>query len=254
MESLRAAPARPSGDSPHSRPEGDGAIRSYRRRGTRLTEAQQRAWDTSAARYVLSADTQTAAGFRLMDAFDRPAPLAVEIGVGVGEALASLAIDRPVGNFVGVEVGQPGHAACLAALADHELPNLRLSTLDAAWCLEHIVEPSTISELWTFFPDPWPKARHHKRRLVSPAFASLVASRLVPGGTWRLATDWPHYAEQMWDTLDAEPLLMGGVTQRYADRPLTRFERRGMDAGRPITDLTYRRHGEPNPWGPKHAE
>ena len=239
MESLRAAPARPTGDL--------GAIRSYRRRGTRLTEAQQRAWDTSAAQYVLSPDTQTAEGFRLTDAFEHSAPLAVEIGFGVGEALASLAINRPDWNILGFEVWQPGHAACLAALTDREPPNVRLSTLDAAWCLEHIVAPSTISELWTFFPDPWPKARHHKRRLVDPGFASLVASRLTSGGIWRLATDWPHYAAQMRDTLDAEPLLTGGVTPRYANRPLTRFERRGMDAGRPITDLTYRRNGEPSP-------
>jgi tRNA (guanine-N7-)-methyltransferase len=236
------------------RPEGDPhPIRSYRRRGTRLTEAQQRAWDLSAERYVLSPDAQTADGFRLPDAFDRSAPLAIEIGFGVGEALTRLAIERPDWNVIGFEVWQPGHAACLAALTEHEPPNVRLSTLDAAWCLEHIVEPSSISELWTFFPDPWQKARHHKRRLVGPAFADLAASRLAPGGVWRLATDWRNYAEQMQVVLDAEPELTGGATERYDGRPRTRFERRGIEAGRPITDLTYVRV-EPNPLGLKRAE
>jgi tRNA (guanine-N7-)-methyltransferase len=233
MEPVGSAPARPAGQV-HP-------IRSYKRRGTRLTEAQQRAWDASANQYVLSAEAQGVEGFTLSDAFDRAAPIAVEIGFGVGEALVSLATSRPDWNVVGFEVWQPGHAACLAALAAQEPPNVRLSTLDAAWSLEHVIEPSTISELWTFFPDPWPKARHHKRRLVGPGFAALAATRLVPGGIWRLATDWPHYAEQMRAVLDAEPQLAGGATERYDGRPLTRFERHGIDAGRPITDFTYRR-------------
>jgi tRNA (guanine-N7-)-methyltransferase len=231
MESVGAAPARPAGS----------AIRSYKRRGTRLTEAQQRAWDASATHYVLPTEAQVVDGFRLTDVFDRSAPLAIEIGFGVGEALVSLASERPDWNVVGIEVWQPGHAACLAALARHEAPNVRLSMLDAAWCLERIVEPATISELWTFFPDPWPKARHHKRRLVGPAFAALAASRLAPGGIWRLATDWPHYAEQIQAVLDAERQLTGGVAERFDERPLTRFERSGIEAGRPITDLAYRR-------------
>jgi tRNA (guanine-N7-)-methyltransferase len=235
MESVGAAPARPAG---HSH-----AIRSYKRRGTRLTAAQQRAWDASANHYVLSAEAQGVEGFRLTDVFERDAPLAVEIGFGVGEALVSLANDHPDWNIVGFEVWQPGHAACLAALAENEPPNVRLSTLDAASALEHIVEPSTIAELWTFFPDPWPKARHHKRRLVGPGFVALAAARLVPGGIWRLATDWPHYAEQMQAVLDAEPLLSGGRTARYDGRPLTRYERNGIAAGRPITDLAYCRSG-----------
>ncbi|HWA66918.1 MAG TPA: tRNA (guanosine(46)-N7)-methyltransferase TrmB [Mycobacteriales bacterium] len=232
MEPVGAAPARPTEAY---------RIRSYRRRGTRLTEAQQRAWDAGAERYVLPPATQTVEGFRITDAFDRAAPLAVEIGFGVGESLLALAVARPDWNVVGFEVWQPGHAACLAALSGPQPANVRLSTLDAAWCLEHIVAPSSIEELWTFFPDPWPKPRHHKRRLVGPAFAALAASRLAPGGVWRLATDWPHYAVQMQEVLDAEPLLSGGVTERYDARPLTRFERRGIAAQRPIVDLAYRK-------------
>lgn len=182
---------------------------------------------------------QTAEGFRLPDVFDRAAPLVVEIGLGVGEALAAGAVATPERNFIGFEVWQPGVADCLAAVGVAGVNNVRLSTIDAAWCLEHVTDPATVSELWTFFPDPWPKARHHKRRLVDEEFARLAASRLVPGGTWRLATDWPHYAEQMQDVLSREPALNGGVAERYAGRPLTRFERRGLAAGRTITDLTY---------------
>jgi tRNA (guanine-N7-)-methyltransferase len=217
------------------------AVRSFTRRGTRLTAVQQAAWDAHADRYVLPPDAYEADGFRLADAFDRHGPLAVEIGFGVGDAVVQLATTRPDWNVVGFEVWQPGVADCLAALAPRDVDNVRLSTWDATWCLEHVVAPATVAELWTFFPDPWPKARHHKRRLVNPAFAALAASRLAPGGVWRLATDWPDYAEQMQAVLDAEPLLSGGVTERYADRPLTRFERRGINANRPITDLTYRR-------------
>lgn len=214
-------------------------IRSYTRRGTRLNAGQQLAWDAHAARFVLPVADHQTDGFRLNEVFERPAPLAVEIGFGVGEAVVPLAVSRPDWNVLGFEVWQPGVAECLAELAATDVTNVRVSTWDAAWCLAHIVEPSSIDELWTFFPDPWPKARHHKRRLIGHAFAALAASRLTVGGVWRLATDWPHYAEQMREVLDAEPKLSGGLTDRYADRPLTRFERRGVAAGRPITDLTY---------------
>ena len=120
--------------------------------------------------------------------------------------------------------------------------NVRFCTVDAVWSLEHLVEPGGLHELWSFFPDPWHKKRHHKRRLVNPSFAALAASRLAPGARWRLATDWAEYAEQMRTVLDAEPLLGGGVVERWPDRPVTKFERKGLAVGRDITDLTYHRH------------
>lgn len=189
--------------------------------------------------WIIAPLTMTTSGFRLSDAFSRPGPLVVEIGSGVGEALVAGAAARPAANFVGFEVWPPGVAQTLGSLAKAGADNVRLATLDADWCLTHVIEPASIAELWTFFPDPWPKSRHHKRRLVSPRFARAAASRLALGGIWRLATDWPHYAEQMREVLDAEPLLRGGVTDRYDGRPATRFERRGLAAGRPVTDLTY---------------
>jgi tRNA (guanine-N7-)-methyltransferase len=116
-----------------------------------------------------------------------------------------------------------------------------LLSVDAVWALEHLFGPGEVEELWTFFPDPWPKKRHHKRRLVTPGFAAIAASRLRPGGVWRLATDWAHYAGQMRGVLDAEPGLEGGTVPRWEDRPVTKFERKGLTAGRTITDLAYRR-------------
>jgi tRNA (guanine-N7-)-methyltransferase len=118
---------------------------------------------------------------------------------------------------------------------------VRLIGVDAVWSVEHLLAPGSLAELWTFFPDPWPKQRHHKRRLVGPDFARLAASRLTAGGTWRLATDWADYARQMREVLDAEPDLDGGVVPRWEERPVTRFERKGREAGRSITDLAYRR-------------
>jgi tRNA (guanine-N7-)-methyltransferase len=126
-------------------------------------------------------------------------------------------------------------------LEEAGLTNVRLLMLDAVWALEHLVEPDALAELWTFFPDPWHKSRHHKRRLVTPRLAAVVAQRLRPGGLWRLATDWPDYADQVDEVLAGEPGLAGGRTARWAERPLTKFERRGLDEGRPIVDWTVSR-------------
>jgi tRNA (guanine-N7-)-methyltransferase len=142
---------------------------------------------------------------------------------------------------LGIEVWKPGVADTLRRLAKAGVDNVRMCSVDAVWLLEHTVAPGSLAELWTFFPDPWHKARHHKRRLVLPDFAALVAGRLAPGGVWRLATDWADYAEQMVEVLDGEPALRGGVVERWPDRPLTKFERRGGVAGRTITDLAYAR-------------
>jgi len=140
-----------------------------------------------------------------------------------------------------LEVWKPGVAASLAEVAAAGATNVRFCSVDAVWAVEHLVRPGSLAELWTFFPDPWPKARHHKRRLVNASFAALAASRLSPGATWRLATDWDDYADQMREVLDGRPDLTGGVVERWAERPVTKFERKGLDAGRTITDLAYTR-------------
>ena len=178
-------------------------------------------------------------GFDLATWFGRHAPLVVEIGSGVGEATAALAAARPDHDVLALEVWRPGVADSLWRVAEAGATNVRFCSVDAVWSLTHLVEPDCLAGLWTFFPDPWPKTRHHKRRLVSAPNAALLASRLAPGATWRLATDWGQYAEQMVEVLDAEPLLEGGPVPRWDERPVTRFERKGLDAGREIVDLAY---------------
>jgi tRNA (guanine-N7-)-methyltransferase len=118
---------------------------------------------------------------------------------------------------------------------------VRFCSVDAVWTLEHLLGEGDVAELWTFFPDPWHKTRHHKRRLVNQDNVRLIASRLATGAAWRLATDWADYAEQMVEVLDAEPQLEGGVVERWSERPVTKFERKGLAKDRTITDLLYRR-------------
>lgn len=216
-------------------------VLTYSRRGSRFTDKQQRAWDAHAERYVIPDDEVDRPGFSLAGQFAQVQPLIVEIGCGVGEATAVLASTRPTYNIVGLEVWRPGVADTIGRLGELDLDNVRMCSVDAVWSMEHLVAPAQLAELWTFFPDPWRKLRHHKRRLVTPDFANLVATRLVDGGVWRLATDWLEYAEQMVEVLDAEPRLAGGVVERWADRPVTRFERRGLAEGREPTELLYRR-------------
>ena len=236
-------PTRPA--RPHSRFTSEGRpireVLSYARRGSRFTPTQAAAWEAHHEAWVIPVDDVDQPGFDLADRFGRSAPLVIEIGSGVGEATAVLAARHPDVNVLALEVWLPGIAASLARVSEAGADNVRFCALDAVWALEHLVAPGGLAGLWSFFPDPWPKARHHKRRLVTPAFAALAAQRLAPGAVWRLATDWPDYAEQMRDVLDSEPALEGGVVERWAERPVTKFERKGIEAGRPITDLAYRR-------------
>jgi tRNA (guanine-N7-)-methyltransferase len=236
----RVRPARP-----HHRLTDDGRrvreVLSYSRRGNRFTPHQAAAWAAHHERWAIPDAAVDLPGFSLVDWFGREAPLIVEIGSGVGEATAQLAAARPDCDVLAFEVWRPGVADTMWRLAEAGADNVRLIDVDAVWSFEHLLAPATVTELWTFFPDPWPKQRHHKRRLVTSAFARIAASRLAPGATWRLATDWGAYAEQMRAVLDAEPALEGGPVPRWDQRPMTRFERKGLEAGRAITDLAYTR-------------
>lgn len=216
-------------------------VLTYARRGSRFTERQAAAWQLHADAWVIPEEAVDEAGFSFAEHFARAAPLIVEVGSGVGEATVALAASRPDHNVLAFEVWLPGVAETLHRLAESGVDNVRLCSVDALWCLEQLVGPDEVDELWTFFPDPWHKTRHHKRRLIQASYAALLASRLRPGGLWRLATDWSEYAERMLEVLDAEPLLRGGRVERWEERPLTRFERRGLAAGREPLDLTYRR-------------
>ncbi len=165
--------------------------------------------------------------------FGRTAPLVLEIGSGMGEATAAMAAADPDRDLLAVEVHTPGVGALLRRLEDGGLTNVRVVEADG---LDVLRAASELDEVRVFFPDPWPKARHHKRRLVTGAFLDLVADRLVPGGRLHVATDWASYAEQVRTLLGVHPRLVQVSTDR-GDRPLTRFERQGLAAGRPSYDL-----------------
>jgi tRNA (guanine-N7-)-methyltransferase len=233
---------------PHHRFTEDGRrireILSYSRRGNRFTPLQQQAWDVHHESWVIPDEAVDEPGFRLSEWFGREAPLIVEIGSGVGEATGVLAAARPAYDVLALEVWRPGVASSLAEVAKAGATNVRFCSVDAVWVLENLVAPAGLAELWTFFPDPWPKTRHHKRRLVNARFAALAASRLATGARRRLATDWADYADQMRAVLDAEPSLSGGLVPRWEERPVTKFERKGIAAGRTITDLCYVRRDD----------
>ena len=173
------------------------------------------------------------------DTFGRPAPLVVEVGFGNGAALAELAKTHPDWNCVGVDVYRPGFGALMLACERDGIDNVRIADTEARRFL-HRLEPGCLHRLHVFFPDPWPKKRHHKRRLVDADFATVAARCLESRGTLALATDWPPYAEQMRDVLAAEPGLKGGPSPR-ATRSMTPFEAKGLAGGRQVVDLEYRR-------------
>jgi tRNA (guanine-N7-)-methyltransferase len=224
---------------------------SYSRRSARMNAVQQRAWDLHHDDWVLQLDageraTSVAPEARIdwAAAFGREAPLMVEIGSGTGHAITELALAHPEANLVAFEVFMPVVASTLGRLARHGVTNVRVVVADGAQALPVVFEEAGIAELWTFFPDPWHKARHHKRRLVNAELAGVVASRLCVDGSWRLATDWDDYAEAMLATLEAEPGLVNrhdAWAPRFGLRPLTKYEQRGLDAGRTIHDLAFGR-------------
>jgi tRNA (guanine-N7-)-methyltransferase len=216
-------------------------VLTYARRGSRFTPRQRAAWEAHHESWVVPDQAVDQPGFAWRTWFGRDAPIIVEIGSGIGETTAALALARPAYDVVAFEVWRPGVADALQRVAESGATNVRFCSVDAVWSMEHLFGPGELAELWTFFPDPWHKKKHHKRRLVTPAFAGLVTSRLAPGATWRLATDWADYAEQMLEVLDDEPGLSGGVVPRWDERPVTKFERKGLAADRTITDLAYER-------------
>jgi tRNA (guanine-N7-)-methyltransferase len=227
---------------------------SFVRRSNRMRPNQRRAWEAYRDRFVLDVprlDTSTsvhpAASLDLVRAFGRDTELIVEIGPGTGESLIPMAQARPLANVLAFEVYEPAIARMLAQLVKAGLDNVRIIEADAVAAMQHLVSVRSVDEIWLFFPDPWHKARHRKRRLLTPEFAALLASRMKPGGIWRIATDWADYAERMRQVLDSAPcyanLHPNGWAPRWDGRPITHFEQRGLDAGRQIFDLAYRRVG-----------
>ncbi|MCE0486727.1 tRNA (guanosine(46)-N7)-methyltransferase TrmB [Ornithinimicrobium sediminis] len=236
-------PGRAAGTSPHL-----SRTRSFSRRGGRMPQGHRTAYEHLAGRYVV--DVPRGAGgvttvdpdFRLdlPGTFGRQAPLVVEVGSGSGDALRAGAQARPDWDVLAVEVWRPGIAQTLARMGEHPLPNVRFVEADACLALSTMLEAGAAHEVWTFFPDPWPKARHHKRRLIQPAFVDTVHRLLEPGGLWRIATDWSDYAAHLREVMAADSRWTLASTGRAPLRPRTRFELKGLAAGREIVDLAYR--------------
>jgi tRNA (guanine-N7-)-methyltransferase len=214
-------------------------IRSYVLRAGRTTAGQSRALETLGPRYLLpyrAEPLDTAA------VFGRAVPVVLEIGFGMGDATAAIAAALPERDFIACEVHPPGVGALLMRIEALGLTNLRLLQHDGVEVLRHMIAPGSLAGVHVYFPDPWHKKRHHKRRLVQPGFARLVAERLAPGGYLHCATDWQPYAEHMLAVLAAEPLLANsaeGYAPRPDWRPQTKFERRGIALGHGVWDLLF---------------
>ena len=179
-----------------------------------------------------------------MAVFGRTAALVVEIGFGMGQATAAIAAAQPERDFIGIEVHPPGVGALLQRIDQAGLTNLRLLQHDAVAVLESMIAPASLAAVHVFFPDPWHKKKHHKRRLIQPPFVALLASRLAPGGRLHCATDWQPYAQQMLAVLTAEPSLANscdGFAPRPDYRPQTKFELRGLNLGHGVWDLVFTR-------------
>jgi tRNA (guanine-N7-)-methyltransferase len=218
-------------------------VRSFVRRGGRITTAQARAIDQLWPQFGVEFAPQP---LELDAIFGRRAPRLLEIGFGNGDALLAIARERADWDCLGIEVHEPGVGRVLLQTQEFALPNVRVICHDAVEVLEQQIADESFDEVLVFFPDPWPKKRHHKRRLIQPAFVSLLAQKLKHSGVLRLATDWQPYAEQMLAVLNACELLVNGALERTyaprpANRPVTRFERRGQRLGHGVWDLEYGR-------------
>ena len=220
-------------------------IRSFVHRRGHLTPSQREAWQSGMPTWGLPWQPRP---LDLAEVFGREAPRVLEIGFGMGETTAQIAAADPETDFLGVEVYTAGCGALLRRIADHNLTNLRIIQHDAMEVVRDMIQASTLDRIQIFFPDPWPKARHHKRRLIRPDFVEELAIRLKPGGILHCATDWAPYADVMLEVLSASPALQtqsttpDGFAPRPAYRPLTRFELRGLRLGHDVFDLVYQRN------------
>jgi tRNA (guanine-N7-)-methyltransferase len=215
-------------------------IRSYVLRQGRTTPSQQRALDELLPRFGIPFSNSL---LNTKEIFARTAPVVLEIGSGMGETTAEIAQQNPAIDFIAIEVHGPGIGSLLKKIDALELQNLRVIRHDAAEVLEDMIPDGLLAGIHLFFPDPWPKKRHHKRRLVQPAFAALAARKLAPGGYLHAATDWPEYAVQIDEVFSSNSFLEKEFQERRT-RPITKFERRGIGLGHPVRDLLFLRRQE----------
>ncbi len=216
-------------------------IRSYVLRQGRMTEAQRRARVELMPRFGIPFSHT---GPDLDAVFGRRAPRTLEIGSGMGEGTAALALTQPENDYLAVEVHSPGIGSLLRRVGELGLSNVRVIQHDAVEVVKQMIASASLDAVHIFFPDPWPKKRHHKRRLIQAPFVALLAERLKPGGLLHAATDWEDYARHILRVLDAEPQLentTSGFARRPGYRPLTKFESRGLGLGHPVWDVIFRR-------------
>ncbi|WP_370635920.1 tRNA (guanosine(46)-N7)-methyltransferase TrmB [Paralcaligenes sp. KSB-10] len=227
-----------TGEPPAGQP---GHIRSFVHRRSHITPGQKEALDRLMPLWALPYRTST---LSFNQTFGRIAPTILEIGFGMGETTEKIATSRPGDNFLGIEVFNSGVGALLKRIETSGLQNIRIIQHDAVEVVRNMLEPDSLAGIHIYFPDPWPKTRHHKRRLIQPPFIALLASRLAPGGYIHCATDWENYAEQMLEVLGAEPSLRN-TCEAYAPRPdfrpQTKFETRGLRLGHGVWDLIFTR-------------
>lgn len=237
-----AAPPDPVDPGPAAPTDRHRRIRSFVTRAGRTSPAQQRARDTLGARFVIPF-TDTPLDYAVV--FGRTAPVVLEIGFGMGAATAEIAAARRDVDFVGIEVHSPGVGALLKMIGEGDLANLRIVEHDAVEVIERMIPAASLAGILVWFPDPWHKARHNKRRLIQPAFVATLASRLAPGGFLHAATDWEEYAVQMLEVLSGEPALANTAdgyatpTNRLLTRPVTKFEKRGKRLGHGVWDVIF---------------
>jgi len=213
------------------------------RREGRMTAGQKKAFDALWPQFGLNPDEPLT---DIQSPFEKPAPVILEIGFGMGDSLAQQAAAEPQYNYIGIEVHRPGVGHLLALIAANELSNIRIYNADAVEVLNRCIPDASLTKVQIFFPDPWPKKRHHKRRLIQTPIVNLIGQKLMPDGLLHLATDWENYAQHMLEVLEASPLLTNTATdglfvERPASRPLTKFETRGQRLGHGVWDLIFRK-------------
>jgi tRNA (guanine-N7-)-methyltransferase len=216
-------------------------IRSYVLRQGRFSRGQQRAYAELLPRWGVAFRPEP---LNFREIFGRTAPLVVEIGSGMGETTARIAAENPQNDYLAIEVHAPGVGSLLKLLDENSATNVRVAQHDAVEVVREMVPPGSLAGIHVFFPDPWPKKRHHKRRLIQAGFAALLASRLAPGGYLHVATDWQEYAEHVLAVLQQTPGLRNtaeAFAPRPATRPETKFERRGIRLGHGVWDIVFTR-------------
>ncbi|AKX53641.1 tRNA (guanosine(46)-N7)-methyltransferase TrmB [Thiopseudomonas alkaliphila] len=218
-------------------------IKSFVMRAGRITPGQQRGLDEGLPKFGLKISD---GAINPAQVFERQAPCTLEIGFGMGHSLVEMAAAAPEQDFIGIEVHRPGVGSLLSGLLSQNLSNVRVYQEDAIEVLKQCIPDASLDRLLLFFPDPWHKARHHKRRIVQPEFAQLVRSKLKVGGVFHMATDWEPYAEYMLEVMQVAAGYQnlsssGNWVERPAERPVTKFERRGHKLGHGVWDLKFQR-------------